>query len=306
MSCRRDSASLRAAERPARAAGASSPRHGAPRLARRCYRRRDPRDPPLVGRQPRREQAEPRPPHQDPMSRSRARASSEGLANAFVGSLVIVGIATADGAAVRDPRRDLRERVRTAQRSGTAVEPRARRPQRHPGDRHRRSSSTACSSSGAARAGSRARARLPSSCSRSSRARRSRSWRSSRTRYARRRSAWASPRWRTTLGIVVPQAVGGILTGATLAVARVAGETAPLLLLLVDRRTRIQLEPAARAVRACRVAIYELLRLARFRPTTRSPGPARSFCIIFILVTSLTARWLATRSRRKLGEVATR
>ena len=40
-----------------------------------------------------------------------------------------------------------------------------------------------------------------------------------------------SPRWRTTLGIVLPQAIGGILTGATLAVARVAGETAPLLLM---------------------------------------------------------------------------
>ena len=37
-------------------------------------------------------------------------------------------------------------------------------------------------------------------------------------------------RWRTTLGIVLPQAIGGIVTGAVLAVARVAGETAPLLL----------------------------------------------------------------------------
>ena len=36
-------------------------------------------------------------------------------------------------------------------------------------------------------------------------------------------------RWRTTLGIVLPQTIGGIVTGAVLAVARVAGETAPLL-----------------------------------------------------------------------------
>src|SRR5207302_10735660 len=36
-------------------------------------------------------------------------------------------------------------------------------------------------------------------------------------------------RWRTTLGVVLPQTVGGIVTGTTLAVARVAGETAPLL-----------------------------------------------------------------------------
>jgi phosphate transport system permease protein len=35
--------------------------------------------------------------------------------------------------------------------------------------------------------------------------------------------------WRTTLSVVLPTALGGILTGIILAVARVAGETAPLL-----------------------------------------------------------------------------
>ena len=36
-------------------------------------------------------------------------------------------------------------------------------------------------------------------------------------------------RWRTTVSIVLPTAIGGILTGVVIAVARVAGETAPLL-----------------------------------------------------------------------------
>jgi phosphate transport system permease protein len=36
-------------------------------------------------------------------------------------------------------------------------------------------------------------------------------------------------KWRTTVGIVLPSAIGGILTGVVIAVARVAGETAPLL-----------------------------------------------------------------------------
>ena len=36
-------------------------------------------------------------------------------------------------------------------------------------------------------------------------------------------------RWRTTWNIVLPAAIGGILTGVVIAVARVAGETAPLL-----------------------------------------------------------------------------
>ncbi len=37
------------------------------------------------------------------------------------------------------------------------------------------------------------------------------------------------PRWRTTLSVVLPQSIGGIVTGTVLAVARIAGETAPLL-----------------------------------------------------------------------------
>ncbi len=37
------------------------------------------------------------------------------------------------------------------------------------------------------------------------------------------------PQWRTTLSIVLPSAAGGILTGIMLAIARAGGETAPLL-----------------------------------------------------------------------------
>ncbi len=39
------------------------------------------------------------------------------------------------------------------------------------------------------------------------------------------------PKWRTITKVVLPTALGGIITGSTLAVARVAGETAPLLLI---------------------------------------------------------------------------
>lgn len=38
------------------------------------------------------------------------------------------------------------------------------------------------------------------------------------------------PHWRVTLGLVLPAARGGVITGGVLAIARVAGETAPLLL----------------------------------------------------------------------------
>jgi phosphate transport system permease protein len=41
--------------------------------------------------------------------------------------------------------------------------------------------------------------------------------------------AMGAPRWKVTLGVIVRAARGGLITGATLAVVRVAGETAPLL-----------------------------------------------------------------------------
>lgn len=41
--------------------------------------------------------------------------------------------------------------------------------------------------------------------------------------------ALGSTRWRTTLGIVLPAAKSGILTGVLVSLARIAGETAPLL-----------------------------------------------------------------------------
>lgn len=41
--------------------------------------------------------------------------------------------------------------------------------------------------------------------------------------------ALGAPQWRVTLGVVIPAGASGIATGAMLAIARVSGETAPLL-----------------------------------------------------------------------------
>jgi phosphate transport system permease protein len=38
------------------------------------------------------------------------------------------------------------------------------------------------------------------------------------------------PKWKTIVRVVIPTAFGGIVTGIMLSIARVAGETAPLLL----------------------------------------------------------------------------
>ena len=48
--------------------------------------------------------------------------------------------------------------------------------------------------------------------------------------------ALGAPQWRVTTGVVLPAAASGIATGAMLAIARVSGETAPLLLTVLGSR----------------------------------------------------------------------
>jgi phosphate transport system permease protein len=110
------------------------------------------------------------------------------------------------------------------------------------------------------------------------------------------------PRWRTTLGIVLPQAVGGIVTGAVLAVARVAGETAPLLFTTSLVGNQVGWNPS-HALFSVPLAIYELS--DSVQPGDHARAWAAAFVLLmFILVTSLGARWLANRSRRKLRRAA--
>ena len=111
------------------------------------------------------------------------------------------------------------------------------------------------------------------------------------------------PRWRTTLGIVLPQAVGGIVTGGVLAVARVAGETAPLLFASsILTTSQVSWNPS-HALASVPVTIFELQDSAD--PADHARAWAAAFVLLmFVLVTSLTARWLANRSRRKLRRAA--
>jgi len=107
------------------------------------------------------------------------------------------------------------------------------------------------------------------------------------------------PQWRTTLSIVLPRAIGGILTGTVLAVARVAGETAPLLFTSSLTGPRTSWNPL-HALQTIPLSIFQL---------SESPDPkdhARAWAaafvlLMFILVASLTARWLAGRNARKIA-----
>jgi phosphate transport system permease protein len=106
-------------------------------------------------------------------------------------------------------------------------------------------------------------------------------------------------RWRTILSIVLPQTIGGITTGTVLAIARVAGETAPLLFTssLVGNTTNWS---PVHALQSIPVAIYELSESPDPADHTRA-WAAATLLLIFILFTSLAGRWIATRSRRKIS-----
>jgi phosphate transport system permease protein len=110
--------------------------------------------------------------------------------------------------------------------------------------------------------------------------------------------ALGASRWRTVLGVVLPTSLGGILTGTVLAVARAAGETAPLLFTTSIVANEVTWDPR-QPLLSIPLAIFQL---------SESPDPAdhaRAWALAlvllsFILVASLSARLLLARSRRKL------
>lgn len=106
-------------------------------------------------------------------------------------------------------------------------------------------------------------------------------------------------KWQTVLRVVLPTASGGILTGTTLAIARAAGETAPLLFTTSLAGQFVDWDPT-HAVNSIPFTIFQYSEAPD--PALHEQAWALAFVLIaFVLVTSLTARLLLERSRRKLG-----
>ena len=111
--------------------------------------------------------------------------------------------------------------------------------------------------------------------------------------------ALGASRWRTVLGIVLPSSLGGILTGTTLAIARAAGETAPLLFTSSVAANAVTADPH-QALPSITVTIFSLSESAD--PHDQARAWAAALVLIgFVLVASLASRGLLARSRRKLG-----
>ena len=106
------------------------------------------------------------------------------------------------------------------------------------------------------------------------------------------------PRWRTVYSIVLPTAIGGILTGVVLAVARVAGETAPILFTSSIAANAISTD-VSHALQSLPLSIFIFSESPS--PDDQAAGWAAALVLIaFVLVMNILAKTFAGRKRRSL------
>jgi len=89
------------------------------------------------------------------------------------------------------------------------------------------------------------------------------------------------PRWRVTLEIIVPAALGAIATGALLAMARAAGETAPLLFTTLGNEF-LQLNPA-RPMAALSLTVFKNALV----PYTNLQNQAWAAALLLVILVSM-------------------
>jgi phosphate transport system permease protein len=108
-------------------------------------------------------------------------------------------------------------------------------------------------------------------------------------------------RWRTTIGVVLPACVSGIVTGAVLAIARAAGETAPVLLLssFYNPNQPVTANIFGHAIPNIPFLIFDGSEQADPASHTRAWGAALVL-VAMILLISVIARVMLARSRRKM------
>jgi len=109
------------------------------------------------------------------------------------------------------------------------------------------------------------------------------------------------PKWRTILKVVLPTAIGGITTGIMLAVARIAGETAPVLL-LVFGNPFINNNPFEGAQASLPLYIYQQYANSGGAEAAYDRAWAASLTLIaFVMILNLGARGIARWKAPKTG-----
>lgn len=102
-------------------------------------------------------------------------------------------------------------------------------------------------------------------------------------------------RWRSLVGVIIPGALTGILTGIMLAVARIAGETAPLIFTALGSQFGFQglLKP----IGALPLQIYNYA-LSPYPDWQQQAWAGAFLLVLLVLGISILVRW--TGSRRNM------
>jgi phosphate transport system permease protein len=100
------------------------------------------------------------------------------------------------------------------------------------------------------------------------------------------------PRWRTIVKVVLPTAASGLVTAVTLAIARVVGETAPLLL-VAGYAQNLNLDPLEGRMTTLPVMAYYGYQAPGFPPEA---GYERGWTAALVLVLLVTILFVASRA----------
>jgi phosphate transport system permease protein len=107
------------------------------------------------------------------------------------------------------------------------------------------------------------------------------------------------PKWRTIVKVVVPTAIGGIATGVMLAVARIAGESAPIALLVFGNNL-INNDPFNGPQASLPYYIYQQYQNGN-EPSYDRAWAAALVLIAFVMILNLLARGIARWKAPKTG-----
>jgi len=103
------------------------------------------------------------------------------------------------------------------------------------------------------------------------------------------------PRWRVSLQLILPAAAPGVITGALLAVARAAGETAPVLFTALGNQLFV-VDPS-RAMSTLPLVVFRDA-LTPYKDLQQEAWGAALVLVVMVLVINLGSRWVLRRQIR--------
>jgi len=101
-------------------------------------------------------------------------------------------------------------------------------------------------------------------------------------------------RWRSVIGVVIPGAMTGIVTGIMLAVARIAGETAPLIFTALGNA--FGFDGLDKPISALPLQIYRYA-LSAYPDQNQQAWAGAFLLIVLVLVISVLVRWISGRRK---------